>query len=193
MKLIKPLIQWFFLLALIISSTACTLPHSGEVLFEQTISALEVEIAVLATRDYHQDEIISYLATRMPPQRGTATPYPTMTPYLPILGSVLIGDGGCCVGAVAGETIDIKVAFQAANVQKAVSVNEMRSIAGGMRFGEEELMQIEWEPFQPEKAFPVYVAINWTGFYVCAQFRDAEGVVSEVYCDDISVEGSPAE
>jgi hypothetical protein len=33
------------------------------------------------------------------------------------------------------------------------------------------------------------VPINWTGFYVSVQYRDAEGNLSPVVCDDISIEG----
>jgi hypothetical protein len=48
-----------------------------------------------------------------------------------------------------------------------------------------------WERFAASKTFPVYVALNWVGFYVSAQFQDEHGNLSPVYCDDISVEGMP--
>jgi hypothetical protein len=35
------------------------------------------------------------------------------------------------------------------------------------------------------------VPVNWTGFYVSVQYRDADGNLSPVYDDDVSVEGQP--
>jgi hypothetical protein len=56
---------------------------------------------------------------------------------------------------------------------------------------EAEIEQAEWEPFVVSKTFPVHVVINWTGFYICAQYQDEHGNLSPVYRDDISVEGFP--
>jgi hypothetical protein len=50
---------------------------------------------------------------------------------------------------------------------------------------------VEWEDFAESKTYPVPVAINWTGFYLCVQYQDEHGNLSPVYQDDISVEGMP--
>ena len=55
----------------------------------------------------------------------------------------------------------------------------------------QDMESAAWEPFAESKTFPVYVALNWVGFYVSAQFQDEHGNLSPVYCDDISVEGMP--
>ena len=108
----------------------------------------------------------------------------------PIKGSVLIEDGRCCVGGVAGSEIQINVAFQATSFSG--EGNQMRVLAtGGGCHGEDEMDEANWEPFVPAKTYPFYPPINWVGFYVSVQYRDTSGNISPVYCDDISVEGSP--
>jgi hypothetical protein len=107
----------------------------------------------------------------------------------PLSGSVLIGGDGCCVGGFAGETLEVQVDFSVSSpFETAV---EMRVRAGGVCFPESELVTANWEPFVSSKPYPVYVALNWVGFYVSVQYRDAHGNLSPVYCDDISVEGFP--
>jgi len=108
----------------------------------------------------------------------------------PIKGSVLIEDGRCCVGGVAGSEILINVAFQANPFSG--EGNQMRVLTtGGGCHGEDEMDEANWEPFVPAKTYPFYPPINWVGFYVSVQYRDTSGNISSVYCDDISVEGSP--
>ena len=108
----------------------------------------------------------------------------------PVSGSVLIEDGRCCAGGTVGETIDIRVAFEATS--PGGEVTEMRvstiSFACQQEIG---LDDRPWEPFVSEKIYPVTTATNWIGFYVRAQYRDAEDNLSEIYCDDISIEGMP--
>ncbi len=174
-------------LAILVSS--CRVPTTSEPPdLSPTLAVLQTEVANQATQIGSHMEILSYLSTIMP--RSTARPpgVPTVTP--PVLGVVLIEDGGCCVGGVAGQTIPIRVTFQA--FHPLAPVTEMRVRVGGRWFGEEELMQTAWEPFQANKTYDFTPPINWSGFYVSVQFRDALGWVSPVYTDDISVEGMPA-
>ena len=55
-----------------------------------------------------------------------------------------------------------------------------------------DMSSVAWEPFAPAKTFTVTIGLNFIGFYVSAQFRDANGNLSPIVCDDISVEGMPA-
>jgi len=153
-----------------------------------TVAALQTEVAIQATRISGQMEIISYLSTVMP--RSTAPPPGVPTPTPPVQGAVLIEDGQCCVGAVAGQTIPIQVTFQASS--PVAPVTEMRVRVGGRWFGVDEFLETDWEPFQASKTYDFTPPINWAGFYVSVQFRDTMGWVSAVYTDDISVEGMPA-
>lgn len=160
-------------------------------------SRLATQVAGLATADARQATQIAaqgtmnaYLATRVGAQRvPTVAPIPTVTPYRPVRGSVEIEGGRCCAGGIAGETIQIDVTFEATS--PLAEVTEMRIRAGGVRFTESEMAEAEWEPFASLKTYPVYVALNWVGFYVSVQYRDAQGNLSPVYHDDISVEGHP--
>ncbi len=115
-------------------------------------------------------------------------PAPTTTPST-VSGSVAI-EGGCCVGGIAGTTISVCVDFEVSS--PSAEVEAMRVLKGYRCYSESEMDQAEWEPFEPYGSFPVEVDINWVGFYVSVQYRDAEGNVSPVYCDDIGVEGAPA-
>ena len=65
----------------------------------------------------------------------------------------------------------------------------MRILARGSPATLEELSDVAWERFQPSKTFLADVALNWLGFYVSVQYRDAQGRQSPVYSDDISIEG----
>ena len=69
----------------------------------------------------------------------------------------------------------------------------MRRLEGMHCFSEDEMTGAAWEPFTPSvtETF-VITAINWVGHYLSVQFRDSQGNLSRVVCDDISVEGLPA-
>ena len=108
----------------------------------------------------------------------------------PIIGSVEIEEGRCCMGGIAGDTIEARVSFSATS--SFGKVKEMRVRAAVICFTETEMVDTAWESFRPSKAYPVYVALNWIGFYVSVQYRDDRGNLSSVYCDDISVEGFPS-
>lgn len=107
----------------------------------------------------------------------------------PVRGSVEIEGGNCCVGGAAGDTIQVDVAFEAES--PFAEIEAMRVLAAGRCFSESEMDQAQWEPFELHRTYPVKVVINWVGFYVSVQYRDAQGNLSPVYCDDISVEGHP--
>ena len=107
----------------------------------------------------------------------------------PLSGSVVWEGGRCCAGGLAGETIDLQEDSNAESLSGEVT--EMRTTTGGMCFDEDELSGVAWEPFTANKTYPVRVALNWVGHYISVQYRDERGNLSPVYCDDISVEGSP--
>jgi len=153
------------------------------------LSGLATSNANLATQIARQNEIISYLATRIP-SRIVTPALPTLTPYRPVYGSVVIEGGHCCIGGIAGETIEIGVAFEASSPLSEVV--EMRVRIGGLHFTDDEMAYADWEEFVPYKTFSVQVALNWVGFYITVQYRDELGNLSLIYYDDISVEGHPA-
>lgn len=152
-----------------------------------TLGPMQTQVAAQSTQLAKQEELLLYLATRVP-QRVMPEMAPKPTPF--VQGVVEIEEGKCCVGGVAGETISIQVSFQASSPM--AEVTEMRLRSGGAPFQEENFSSEEWEPYAREKSFEYQIPLNWTGFYVTAQFRDAEGNLSAVVSDDISVEGSPA-
>ena len=63
--------------------------------------------------------------------------------------------------------------------------------SGTCRTDQIQMDDATWEPFTSTRTFSVPAAINWTGFYIAAQFQDDKGNLSPVYCDEISVEGMP--
>jgi uncharacterized coiled-coil protein SlyX len=153
---------------------------------DQTIREMSTQIAVLSTQASALSTQVSYLATRGPAQlTENQTPSPGG-----IIGSVLIEDGRCCVGATVGEQIEIQVRFTAVGLEAPVLL--MRTSSGGYSGAEDALEAAPWEPFLERKSFTYRVPINWTGFYVQVQFQDALGNISAIYSDDISVEGMPA-
>jgi hypothetical protein len=111
--------------------------------------------------------------------------------FRPVQGSVEIENGFCCAGGYAGQTITLSVEYTATS--PFAPVTEMRT--GNFRsagcLSEPEMNQLGWEPFVLEQESPVQVAINWVMFYASAQYRDALGYISPIYCDDIAVEGAP--
>jgi hypothetical protein len=95
-------------------------------------------------------------------------------------------------GGASGATIELNVTFTASST--AGRVTEMRVDAGrsGGCVGEGEMASYDWEPFAIEKVYTTIAFINIQGWYVNVQYRDDQGNVSPVYCDDISVEGMPS-
>jgi hypothetical protein len=152
------------------------------------LKALETANAGLATEVAVQSEFISYLATRSPayvPPTDLGPP----TPFTEFEGGLVIEDGRCCAGGVAGQAIDLEVAFQAHS--PFAPVTALRALTGVGFLDEQALVQAPWEPFTATKTFSVTLPINWVGFYVAVQYRDGLGNVSPVFTADISLEGMP--
>lgn len=120
------------------------------------------------------------------PTAATALNVSTTTDS-PVTGAVQIAGGGCCIGGTEGDTLQAPVSFSATSSKGQVS--QMRVATGCA--SDTDLESADWEPFVDSKAYPVYVALNWVGFYVCVQYQDEYGNRSAVYRDDISVEGMP--
>jgi hypothetical protein len=152
---------------------------------EVTIQALQTEVSAQASRIAAHETYISYLATRAPPPPPTPSGFPRPTPF--VVGSLLIEDGKCCVGAIAGQSIPIQVTFQAESPM--AEVTSMRVRTGSTSFEESDFLDTEWEPFSSMMTFEYVAPLNWTGFHVTVQFRDALGNLSALYTNDISVEG----
>lgn len=148
------------------------------------MAALETRQADLAMQVSSQGVFLSYLATEMP------TPMTGAEASASLEGSVVIEGGTCCVGGTAGDIVNLHVAFQATS--PFAEVTEMRVRAGGGGpFTEVDLAGEPWVPLVSSQMYPFAAAINWVGFYVAVQYRDALGNLSPVYTDDISVEGMP--
>jgi hypothetical protein len=175
--------------------TACNQAPSIEPV-EGTVSALSTlsvqqaaAISAQATIIASQAEHISYLATRGPFMATPIPPGAEPTPYYPVVGSVIIEGGRCCVGARAGEEIELAVEFDA--LSQFGEVTDMRMRLANIRFSEEDLLATEWEPFVITTSLPVSVSLNWVTYYLTVQYRDEAGNLSPVYSAEIAVEGSP--
>jgi hypothetical protein len=117
-----------------------------------------------------------------------ATPTPSNS--YPVTGSVVLKGGASVAGGTVGSALAIDAAFKVSS--PSGQVTEMRT---AVRYGGnclKDMSSVTWEPFVPTKTFTVTVALNFIGLYVSAQFRDANGNISPIVCDDISVEGMPA-
>ncbi len=165
-----------------------SLPESSPS-FVATLEALEDIVASQATEISAQATMISYLATRGPVHLVN-TPEPQPTPYYPVSGSVVIEDDRCCAGAAAGETLELKARFEASSPFGEVTHMRVHSGSGSQRVNQVPA-SVPWEPFTEARTFTVEVALNWTGFFVTAQFRDELGNLSPLISDDISIEGMP--
>jgi hypothetical protein len=105
-------------------------------------------------------------------------------------GSVVLEDGFCCVGATVGETVELQARFEASSPY--AEITEMRFQASSSPLSADKLDTLStWEPYRQTHTFSTNVAVNWVGFYVSVQFRDAAGNLSTVFWDDISIEGNP--
>ena len=171
----------YFLLILLVLLSACTN-------FDDEIAQLSTVQAYQATQIADQATTISYLATRGPAPLQPDNP--TVTPYRPVEGAVIIEEGRCYRGGIAGESINIDVSFEA--YSPMASVTEMRVLTGGIQLNESDMAAAEWEPMIASKRLPVHVALNWISYHVSVQYRDAQGNLSPVFYDDISIEGHPA-
>ena len=117
-----------------------------------------------------------------------ATPAPPSS--YPVTGSVVLKGGASVAGGTAGSVLAMDAAFKASSPSGPVT--EMRTAT---RYGGgclKDMSSVAWEPFAPTQTFTLTIFLNFIGFYVSAQFRDANGNLSPIVCDDISVEGMPA-
>lgn len=106
-----------------------------------------------------------------------------------VTGSVLIEGSACCKGGVAGTSIPINVAFSASSPAGKVTQMRVSNSMGCQK--DAQALDAPWEAFAPSKAYTAQLSINWVGWYISVQYRDDQGNLSPVYCDDISLEGSP--
>lgn len=155
---------------------------------DDLLEAMATQVSSLTTQVAIQATHLSYLATRGP-SGTTITLDPSPTPYEAIVGSVEIENGACCVGGIAGEEIEIMVQFSAIGLEAPVT--EMRYAIGGFADIEDGFEVSTWEPFTEEITVNHQVFINWVGFYIRVQYKDTLGNLSQIYTDDISVEGMP--
>ncbi len=123
------------------------------------------------------------------PAGVTPAPVTAANPRFPLTGSVKLEEGRCCIAGVAGATVQVRADFAATS--PAGKVTKMRVMPASACASEAKMEDADWGPFMASKTFPAAVSTNWVGFYVSAQFQDEHGNLSPVYCDDISVEGSP--
>ena len=127
--------------------------------------------------------------TSQPPAiTASDTPTATLMDETPtdsvVTGNILIEGGNSAMGGYAGDMIQASITYTATS--QVAPVTEMRTAKG---CGEETLQDAVWEPFVTQKSFPLIVSLNWVGFGMSVQYRDAQGNLSPVYCDDINVEG----
>jgi hypothetical protein len=175
--------------------------------FNEVNQQADAQILTLAEAVDQLEEWNSYQSTQIGAQQlvlralltgepgggeGKLSPTYTLTPYDQNFG-VMIAEGSCCAGGIAGETIEVKVQFLPRMNELPGAVVEMRVITGGSDVTLAEMADRPWEPYAAEKTYPVQLATNWTAFWVHAQFRTADGAESVIYSDDISVEGMPGD
>jgi hypothetical protein len=137
--------------------------------------------------------------TRQPATVAPATsPVPSLTP-IPRLtsgadgvsGGIVLQNGGCCIGGIVNSTSNLRIDLPAASTGGTVMEMRLR-LGGGGCAGEAEMEARPWQPYQPSLNHSLRIeAINWVGWYASVQYRDDQGRLSPVYCDDISVEGKP--
>ena len=106
----------------------------------------------------------------------------------PVTGSLVLQNGMCCAGGKLGTKIEITADFDAASPNTAVTQMRLMHHCGK----QSEMNTMPWEPFVKQKIFPYTIsAPNWIGWYLAVQYRDANGNLSPIYCDDLSIEGMP--
>ena len=154
------------------------------------VAALRRDVRSLEGQLQAQATMLHYLATRGPAIPPAGDPVISPTPYFPLRGTIEIEGGRCCVGGIAGETTSVQATLLAESPFGEIS--GMRVHAGGSLLDPAMFEQVAWQPYVQDISFEIPIFINWVGFYVQVQFRDAFGNLSPVYSDDISVEGMPA-
>ena len=176
---------WVVLIVLAVIAVGCG--GGGESGLVATVSALETQSA-------NQMEWIGYQATQVGYHQQAIDSLSTQVANLPTLtgkvtGSVLIHGGACCMGSTAGDTISVDVAFEARSSDGEVT--DMRVIVARSKVTNEDFEDSVWEPFEVGREYQVDVPSNWSSFWVFVQYRDSNGMVSEIYADEIAIEGMP--
>lgn len=169
--------------------------HTGSINGSENSSKQNREMAV----QVRSSEAYNYLAQmfRYDCAASGCTLPKDETVYLPVLltmypqwnGSIVLENGSCCAGGVAGSPLGIDAAFTASSTVGAAT--QMRTSTTYGCASEAAIGQAAWEPFATQKVFTFTPPINWVTFYASVQFRDAADNVSPIYCDDIAVEGMP--
>ncbi len=108
----------------------------------------------------------------------------------PVSGKIQVGEGHP-VGGKAGTKVNVVVRFDAASPAGAVTEMRVKQSSMGICLSPDEMNDAPWEAFVASKTHPVSVALNWTTFKLHVQYRDVKGNLSQVYCGDVAVEGSP--
>lgn len=146
------------------------------------------ELADHGERSFVINSVLDERTPRAAQPRYAQTAVAATRAAYPVTGSVEINDGMCCAGGKVGSVANLNVKFQATS--PAAPVTEMRLRTACVT--EAEMSSAAWEPYASEKTFPITITVpNWVGWYISVQYRDANGDLSPVYCDDISVEGMP--
>lgn len=154
---------------------------------EGTLDSFEGALSYQATELAAQATMIAYLATRGPGM-AIRSPSLTPTPYLSVIGSVVIEEGRCCAGGVAGQTIELSARFEASSPFGEITHMRVHTGSGPQPVDGFPASSV-WEPYRPTRTFSTKVGLNWTGFFVSVQFRDAAGNISPIVWDEISIEG----
>jgi hypothetical protein len=108
----------------------------------------------------------------------------------PVTGKIQVGERPI-IGGKAGSALDIKVKFEASSPRAEIKEMRVKISPLGRCLTSEEMNDAPWENFLAEKIYPVRVAINWQTFKAHAQYRDAQGNLSPVYCGEVVIEGMP--
>jgi hypothetical protein len=184
----KRALQWVSIIVII--TLAGCIVQSGEPTssgYGATLEALESLLSAQSTEVAAQATMISYLATRGPGSM-VRSPDPSPTHYYPVFGSVIIEDDRCCAGGIAGETIELSAHFEASS--PFGEITHMRLHSGfGLPRTDQLPPSVPWEPYVESREFTTDVPLNWVGFFVAVQFRDAAGNLSPVIWDEIAIEG----
>ncbi len=154
----RPIYFIFASAALLVASLACNLSPPSDT--PALMLTLQAENARQATQIAQQGTVVAHLATRVGtcPTPTSGSP-PTKTPEAALIAPVMIEDGRCCAGGTAGETITLDVDFAAAGLPAEVTEMRVRTRTGSPST-EEEMAQADWEPFAPQKSYPVGVVSN---------------------------------
>lgn len=105
-------------------------------------------------------------------------------------GRIQVGDQDT-IGGRAGTVLNIMVRFEASSPSGAVTEMRVKYGASGACLTAAEMADAVWEPFVAQRTYTYTPPINWSTFKLHVQYRDAQGNVSAVACDEVVVEGMP--